>query len=165
MTNRIIFRVNTASPGEVARHLRLCDTRYSPTLSSRIDIDTYAAKIVGRAVRFEAWIDSQLVGLVAAYLNDTEDSCAFITNVSVIEEMQRTGTASGLIQRCICCAKKIGIEQVELEVLEGNTRAVKLYEKLGFSRRDSRCGRMIISVDNGVGLRPGSPGKLYSEND
>jgi ribosomal protein S18 acetylase RimI-like enzyme len=157
MTDRFVFRVNAASAEEVTRHLRRCDFGFVPILSSRVDIDSYAVKIVDDAMRFEAWIASDLIGLLAVYVNEKADRTAFITNVSVVKEWQGMGIALGLLRRCICYASVIGFGKIELEVLERNTSAVKLYEKLGFFWREPRCGRMVMFIENIVGLES----KLY----
>ena len=77
------YLLNKASELEIAKHLLHCDADFIPPLSNRIDINKYAQKIASRATRFEAWSDSTLVGLVAAYCNDQENHIAYITSVSV----------------------------------------------------------------------------------
>ncbi|MDY0210229.1 MAG: GNAT family N-acetyltransferase [Acholeplasma sp.] len=44
----------------------------------------------------------------------------------------RMGIGSKMIESLIFHAKKQGIEQLELEVIESNQRAIGLYEKMGF---------------------------------
>lgn len=47
------------------------------------------------------------------------------------------GIGSALTAACIECARQAGYAQLELEVVEDNTRAVSLYKKAGFVE----CGR------------------------
>lgn len=58
------------------------------------------------------------------------------------------GLGQKLTQICIQQARQMGYEQLELKVLSGNTRAIGLYEKLGFAH----WGRVI----NGFKLKDGS---------
>ena len=39
-----------------------------------------------------------------------------------------------MFEEMIRIAKEHGVEQLELEVMEGNDRAIRLYEKFGFER-------------------------------
>ena len=48
-------------------------------------------------------------------------------------------------------AKERGIEQLELEVMEGNDRAIRLYEKFGFERFGVRPN--AIHLKDGTRLR------------
>ena len=45
-------------------------------------------KIADKAARFEAWVDGEFVGFVAAYCNDKEKLTAYITSVSVLQRWQ-----------------------------------------------------------------------------
>ena len=50
-------------------------------------------------------------------------------------------------------AKEQGIEQLELEVVEGNTRAMALYEKMGF--------RVVGAKPNAIRLKDGTMRKDF----
>jgi len=63
---------NKASEVEIAEHLSRCEADFVPPLSGRLEINDYAKKIASKAMRFEAWSDGRLVGLVAGYCNDQE---------------------------------------------------------------------------------------------
>lgn len=52
--------------------------------------------------------------------------------ISVDEAYWGLGIGRALTEACIECAKAAGFEQMELEVVADNERAVKLYEKAGF---------------------------------
>lgn len=52
--------------------------------------------------------------------------------VSVDEEYWGLGIGRALLERCIICARKAGYEQLELDVVSDNERALGLYERLGF---------------------------------
>ena len=58
------------------------------------------------------------------------------------------GIGTALTAACIECARQAGYEQLELEVVEDNIRAVSLYRRAGFVE----CGR------NPLGLRPRTGG-------
>jgi ribosomal protein S18 acetylase RimI-like enzyme len=124
---------NRAAAAEVVAHLRACADAFVPPLRQRVDIDAYAAKIVARAERFEAWSGDELSGLVAAYCNDAQAATAFITSVSVTPAWQGRGLASRLLLACIEHVRRAGLERIELEVDLQNAAAEALYRKHGFA--------------------------------
>src|SRR5262245_43453450 len=124
----IDFSRNRASSEILAAHLRECDLRFEPRLSERVDISAYANKIHNFAERFEAWEGQRLVGMVAAYQNLQQDT-GFISNVSVVADVEGRGVAFGLCSQYLEYARKIGLKSIQLEVGKGNAPAVRLYEK------------------------------------
>jgi ribosomal protein S18 acetylase RimI-like enzyme len=124
-------RVNAATTQDIVEHLTLCDAAFAPPLSLRVDIGDYAAKLSANAVRFEAWDDETLIGLVAAYPDHTHGRM-FISNVSVLPEWRGHGLAAGLITRCGDAARDLGLRSMVLELGAENVAARRLYDKLGF---------------------------------
>jgi ribosomal-protein-alanine N-acetyltransferase len=123
---------NRADAACVAAHLRACDGSFLPALSTRVELEAYAAKIAQFAERTEAWSGMELAGLVAAYANDPERRTAFITSVSVLPTWQGQGLGSRLLLACIERVRGLGFEGIELEVDGRNTAAMQLYRKHGF---------------------------------
>lgn len=52
--------------------------------------------------------------------------------ISVEKEYWGLGIGRAMTEACITCAKRAGYEQLELDVVSGNTNAVALYESVGF---------------------------------
>jgi ribosomal protein S18 acetylase RimI-like enzyme len=123
---------NKATVEQIAEHLGRCDAGFEPPLSSRVQLPAYAQKIASHAQRFEAWSDGTLVGLVAAYCNDTEKLRAHITSVSVLPDWMGKGIGSRLMAMCIEHATGAGMRQIDLEVAGHDPRAIKLYRNSGF---------------------------------
>lgn len=131
-TPMIEFANNRADAAHIAAHLRACDGSFVPSLSTRVELEAYAAKIAQFAERTEAWSGMKLAGLVAAYANDPERRTAFITSVSVLPAWHGQGLASRLLLACIERVRGLGFEGIELEVDVRNTAAKRLYSKHGF---------------------------------
>ena len=55
MNSTIKFFLNKASETDIAEHLEACDADFVPPLTGRVEINSYAKKIVSKATRFEAW--------------------------------------------------------------------------------------------------------------
>lgn len=124
---------NRASVTEIRAHLAACDENFVPRLSSRVDLDAYAAKIACHAERIEAWASGQLVGLVAVYCNDLASGRAYVTSVSVLPGWQRHGIASSILAQCLANLRQRGFQRVELQVDARNHSAARLYRQHGFA--------------------------------
>lgn len=133
MSNNIAYSVNRSNVIEIVAHLLHADTSFVPALSSRVDIQSYAQKLHHRAVRFEAWLGQELVGLAASYCNQPGGGKAFLTNVSVWPEYHGQGIAGHLMRQCIEHVRYLGFGAIELEVDQLNLSAVALYQKHGFN--------------------------------
>ena len=154
MTQDVVFRRDEADARAVEVHLRDCDADFDPPLSQRVDITSYAVRLVERAARFEAWSHGQLVGLVAAYANSGAGGSAFITNVSVLPSFRGRGLAERLVASGLDHLKGQGFRRVELEVGRAAAAAIALYRKLGFQEfGDGRTGIMMARDEQDAATR------------
>lgn len=145
MSAEIEYLSNQASAGQIAEHLLYCDAYFVPPLSGRVEISSYAQKMVDKATRFEAWASGTLAGLVAAYDNNQEKRIAYITSVSVLKEWTGQGIAERLMNQCVEYVKASGMWQIRLEVAAENTPAIKLYEKSGFVA--GKTNTLFVTMD------------------
>lgn len=56
----------------------------------------------------------------------------YLNNIAVSAELRRQGIGRNLIKTMIKFVKNDGVNQILLEVMQKNTTAIHLYEKLGF---------------------------------
>lgn len=131
LINDLIYSTGKASAEQIKQHLLLSDEKFFPPLSGRINISEYSIKISQKAITFEAWVDEQLVGLVAVY-NNTSEGTLFITNVSIVPDYNGKGIATRLLNNCINWALEKKIDSITLDVNAGNIPAIKFYTKQGF---------------------------------
>lgn len=129
-----------ASVPHIAALLRACDAGFVPPLSSRVDIDAYAAKLAAHARLLAAWEDGELAGLVALYCNDLAGRTAFVTSVSVAPQHTRRGIADRLLRQAIELARAAGMRDAALEVDGANLPAIALYLKHGFAPAGQATG-------------------------
>ncbi|MBN8507201.1 MAG: GNAT family N-acetyltransferase [Burkholderiales bacterium] len=142
----VVVARNRADAAEVGAHLRACDASFVPPLSERVELGAYAAKIVSRAERFEAWSGDRLAALVAAYCNEPERRTAFITSVSVLPSFQVCGLASRLLQASVAHVRLAGFERIELEMDARNSAALALYRRHGFAVASTREHTLILQL-------------------
>lgn len=126
------FDIGRSGSADVLRHLRAHDDAFQPPLSSRVNLADYARKLADRAVRLEAWVGDDLVGLVAVYCNSIDHDAAFVSNVSVLADHAGRGIARQLMQAAIAHVLGLGFSSLYLEVDRRAVVAVRLYQSLGF---------------------------------
>ena len=138
----VVFSINTATEDMLLSHLIHCDMQFLPSLSKKVILKDYAAKITQNAIVFEAWLDNILIGMVAMYLND--NNCAYITNVSVYSEFGGKGIAKQLFVNLISFANKKKIKNIKLEVNPTNVPAINLYLQFGFQKVEESSNQLIM---------------------
>ncbi len=73
--------------------------------------------------------------------------------ISVLESFWGLGIGTAMFEEMICVAKSKGVSQLELEFVEGNQRAARLYEKMGFVT--------VAEKPNAIRLKDGTMLKEY----
>lgn len=141
----ILYQTKTANVNDICLHLNACDDSFVPALSSRINITEYAQKIFDKAITFEAWNKSELVGLIATYFSQPETGIAFITNVSVCQNNKGKGIASQLLSNCIDYAIKTNYKEIKLEVNSKNTPAITFYKKHHFIYTETKEDSIFLT--------------------
>jgi ribosomal protein S18 acetylase RimI-like enzyme len=138
------FCTNRATEQQIAEHLILCDARFVPPLSSRVEIKQYAHKIYTQGMRFEAWAEGTLIGLVAIYCHSPSQSQSYITNVSTLGALPPGAhIATQLLEQGIGYLSEHQFKRVDLEVDKDNSKAIRLYERHGFVI-DATSGRTLL---------------------
>lgn len=91
-----------------------------------------------RAVQLGAFVGGSLIATAGIMPVGRQAKCRHRAEfgVSVEKAYWRQGIGRALTAACLDCAKSAGYLQVELEVVDGNTRAMAMYESFGFVR----CG-------------------------
>lgn len=146
-TPPITYQTKTAAEKNIFLHLTDCNNNFTPPLSERTDLSSYAKKLFEKAVTFEAWSDDQLIGLVAAYYGADEKKSMFITNISVKEEFMGKGIASLLLKKCIAHSVKNNYVEINLEVNKYNSPAISFYEKHQFKQSETRGDSLILILN------------------
>lgn len=75
-------------------------------------------------------------------------------SIGILKDYWGLGIASAMLRELIRIAQEQGITQLELNVFEGNERAMRLYEKFGFE--------VVAIRPNCIHLRDGSRLKAYT---
>jgi len=127
------YTTNVATEKQIFLHLKECDDNFTPPLDEKLNILEYSKKLSNYSVKFEAWGDGVLIGLISTYFNDIKNKTGFITNVSILKEYMGIGIASRLLNMCVEYADKNNFREITLEVKEYNSIAIILYQKFNFT--------------------------------
>ena len=126
----IKYRWNTAGPKQINHHLLDCDNTFVPSLSSRVDIVDYSAKLFEQAQRIEYFDKNDLSGLLAFYLVDDQE--VFITSISVSPAYQGKGLGKQLLFELEDYCQKNSILKIVLRVSKDNKNAIRFYNASNF---------------------------------
>ena len=142
--NKVEYKINQSSFDQINNHLQYMDEYFIPRLSSYIDIEAYALKLLSKAIKYEAWCDQELVGLIAGYLNV---DVFFISNVSVYPIYQKQKTPYHLFSFAIDKLKLSGVKSIQLEVFSNNLKAIKFYKKNGFTKYEEKKQMLVMHLN------------------
>ena len=126
------YATGRSGPDSVLRHLQACNAAFHPPLSARVDLAAYADKLAEHALRMEAWVGDELVGLTAVYCNAPDRGTAFVSNVSVLPGYTGQGIARQLMHNAIAHVRALNFATLSLEVDHRAVVAMRLYASLGF---------------------------------
>ena len=146
-TINIKYQVKAAAEKDIFLHLTGCNDSFLPPLNERVDIPSYAKKIFEKAMTFEAWDDTDLIGLVAVYFDTGIPKSAFITNVSVIKEYMGMGIASRLLKTCIGYAVENNCFEIHLDVYKKNIAAINFYKKYNFTQSGTKGDNLVMKLE------------------
>jgi ribosomal protein S18 acetylase RimI-like enzyme len=145
--SKLIYKIKTATANDVSTHLNNCGNDFIPPLNDRVNIEEYSKKIAANAITFEAWDENKLVGLIAAYFNDSKNQTSYITSVSVLKEYMGLGIASILLTECIEYAKQKKYQEIKLEVNNSNNPAISFYKKFNFMHVSNKDDSIIMQLN------------------
>lgn len=117
---------------QVLSFLQEADSDFTPPLSSKLNLEIYAEKMISNAVIVDDISNDNLLrGFAATYANDANNLTAYLTFIGVKSRFRGLGIAKNLLEKTEATLLKKGFIRLRLEVYKGN-EAIKLYEKIGF---------------------------------
>lgn len=137
------IRLLTKEDAEIYLNIRLEGLKENPevfitTMDEILDQDDpieYKAEILDKNYTIGAFTDKgELIGVATlrTFEKVKAEHKGKIESVYVSSRARKMGAGYLLIEEAIHLAKSLGLEQLTLNIIEGNETAKKLYEKLGF---------------------------------
>jgi len=124
------------------RKLRLDDLPYIIAIEQQTQLVPWTAEAfkICFSRDYYGWvleIEQKIVGFIIVVVHGEE---CHIMNLAVLSNYQRQGWGTSLLTHALQTAQKNGARFAYLEVARSNTRAIGLYEKLGFYQVGERKG-------------------------
>jgi ribosomal protein S18 acetylase RimI-like enzyme len=139
-----LHRATSASGGGLARTPGEIDAAY---------VSAFVAKASAGGVALGAWVGDDLVGDIHATRMGVAQFAHVLTDltVAVHPDWQGKGLGSALFRALFEAAAALTpkVERIELMVREGNSAAIRLYERLGF-RVEGRFPGRVRTPDGGL---------------
>jgi ribosomal protein S18 acetylase RimI-like enzyme len=133
----VLHRATAASPGGLARTPQEIDAGYA---------SGFVAKASSSGVALGAWAGGVLAGEIHAGRMGIAQFAHVLTDltVAVHPDWQGKGLGSALFRALFEAAATLTpkVERIELMAREGNTEAIRLYERLGFRIEGRFAGRV-----------------------
>lgn len=111
-------------------------------------------------VMYAAKASGEIIGIASVSRKKRRMSHRASIGISVRRCAWHGGVGTALMEALIAFARKNGIEQLELEVRSDNDRAIRLYERFGFTKAGTipaflkvngenfACDHMVLSLKN-----------------
>lgn len=122
----------------MSKLLHALDKDYVPALSTFVDVDEYAEKLLENAVVLIATLQLSDVGITAIYVNDKENRNAYLSTIGAKRRVRHHGVGRALMQAACDVAVSNGMQCVKLEVSKQNDAAIGFYEKMGFVVQETK---------------------------
>lgn len=134
-----LHRATAAAPGGLARTPEEIDAAY---------VSGFVAKTSAGGVALGAWADGALAGEIHASRMGIAQFAHVLTDltVAVHPAWQGRGVGSALFRALFAQAATLTprVERIELMAREGNSEAIRLYERLGFRGEGRFLGRVRL---------------------
>lgn len=117
--------------------LKKADLLFPIPLSYKQNLESLSDKLLDSGIVIAAYYDDTLAGVVCGYANDTENGQAYISVLCVLPEFQGKSIAIQLVEEFIKESKAANMRKIFLYTHNTNEKAIKLYQKIGFSSVDS----------------------------
>ena len=149
------IHINTAKISDLSEHFDYCDEEFFQMILNDRNINEYIEKIFTYSTLYEYWENNLLAGFAAIYENRGTEQPAYMTLLSVVQNMHGKGIASGIMRFALESLKTKGFTTLLLEVHKRNIAGRRLYEKFGFSierekTEDSFFMQLILQKNNAV---------------
>lgn len=123
---------NSIKIDEFTEFLKTVDIDFPIPLSSKVDINEYANKLLKDSTISLYRNDDNILGIVCGYTKKLKDNIAYISIVAVNKENRGRGIATKLVLDFLEICRSEKIDAVHLYTHKTNVKAIKMYYKLGF---------------------------------
>ena len=119
------------------RFLQKIDRQLPTPLSDRVDLDTYAQKVLthGHVLGIEK--NAELVCAAVFYCNDAQTGQAYLTLLGTLEGHEHQGYAGRVLAAAETRCVRAGMRALHLDTEHTNLNAIRFYQKHGYKETAS----------------------------
>lgn len=114
----------------LVEYLKFVDADFGIALSSKTNLDVYAAKLLQNGKVIVAMEDNQIISLIGCYCNDLVNHIAYIPILSTSLYARGRGLAKSMVMFALEECRKGGMYSVRVNSI--NPIAIRVYQTLGF---------------------------------
>lgn len=155
-------RLSRRDAGNLAAFLREVDGDFPVRLSSKVDLDAYARKLLDEGAAFFCFVDGVTCGAIAGYMNDEATKTAYVSVIATSSHARGRGIGLKLLREFESEASRRGMRAVELETHRTNSAALGLYRREGFSELKSLSSGDVRMGKRMAWLTPERPNVLLT---
>ena len=119
---------------QVVKYLYKIDKIFPDPMSSRVNIEEHMIKLFSRGVVLVALSSGEICGILLGYINDFELRRAYLATLGVSADVRSMGVGTKLLTTFADMATKKNMDYIGLHVHRENPRAIKFYERHGFTQ-------------------------------
>ena len=142
---KFIFQTSGLLVEDLYLFLTKCDKQFSPFLSTRVNLKEYSKKLFLNSTMVHVKKNTDIIGLVAFYVNKNSQGYAFISLICVLNEYVGNGIGSRLMEKCTTLVKNENFNSIKLEVDTLNLQAITFYQKCGFFIEDHKQNSYLMT--------------------
>lgn len=116
----------------IERFLLSVDQTFPVPLSQKQNLKDFAQKLLDKGTLCLRWEKDRIIAMAAGYTDQVVENRAYLSVVAVLPEAWGQGIATSLVKEFIEICENKGLEAVHLYAVASNTRAVRMYRKMGF---------------------------------
>jgi ribosomal protein S18 acetylase RimI-like enzyme len=130
-----ICRLTKESYPDLLSFIQSVDSDFIPTISSRVDIDSWIQKVLDKGIYLGCISGSNLIGIVAFYANDNTTHHAWLVYFAVSREHREKGVSQLLMDEVISHCVSAGMTKLITTTELHNSSSIRFYEKRGFVKQ------------------------------
>lgn len=116
----------------IFKFLKDIDFELPTPLSNRVDLETYAKKVLEKGVVLGIKDDKKLIAASFFYANDNSSRIAYLTLLGTLRHYRGFGYAKKILTKTLEYCKRKSMLVIHLETDINNKSAISLYSSLGF---------------------------------
>lgn len=126
------MKEKNVSKEQIELFLREVDTSFPTPLSKKHNLSDYAWKLFEKATLCMEIQDGRIFSVAAGYTENVIENRGYLSMVATADGYQGRGYAKKLVKQFLEAASDAQLDAVHLYAVSTNTKAVSMYEKLGF---------------------------------